>query len=123
MVFTNDLSSAEMNKDAVDSRINEAHISQPSCTALQLALTDLLRSWGIQPFAVAGHSSGEIGAAYAAGILSLDSCMAISYHRGMATLGLKRFPHLKGSMMAVGASKEDIKPILAQLNTNTAKAT
>jgi NADPH:quinone reductase-like Zn-dependent oxidoreductase/malonyl CoA-acyl carrier protein transacylase len=122
MVFTNDLSSAEMNKYAVDSRINEAHISQPSCTALQLALTDLLRSWGIQPFAVAGHSSGEIGAAYAAGILSLDSCMAISYHRGMATLGLKRFPHLKGSMMAVGASKEDIKPILAQLNTNTAKA-
>ena len=111
-----------MNKDATESLINEAHISQPACTALQLALTDLLRSWGISPVAVAGHSSGEIGAAYAAGILSLNSCMAISYHRGMATLGLKKFLHLKGSMMAVGASKEDIEPILAQLNTKTAKA-
>ncbi|KAE9375121.1 BcPKS8, polyketide synthase [Stipitochalara longipes BDJ] len=112
----------EMNKDATESLINEAHISQPACTALQLALTDLLKSWGISPVAVAGHSSGEIGAAYAAGILSLHSCMAISYHRGMTTLGLKKFSHLKGSMMAVGASKEDIEPILAQLNTETAKA-
>jgi NADPH:quinone reductase-like Zn-dependent oxidoreductase len=104
------------------SLINEAHISQPACTALQLALTDLLRSWGVSPVAVAGHSSGEIGAAYAAGLLSLNSCMEISYHRGMATLGLKRFPHLKGSMMAVGASKEDVEPILARLNTKAAKA-
>ncbi|KAN0113308.1 BcPKS8, polyketide synthase [Hyaloscypha variabilis] len=112
----------EMNKDATESLINEAHISQPACTALQLALTDLLRSWGVSPVAVAGHSSGEIGAAYAAGILSLNSCMAISYHRGMATLGLKKFVHLKGSMMAVGASKDDIEPILAQLNAKEAKA-
>ena len=111
-----------MNKDATESLINEAHISQPACTALQLALTDLLRSWGVLPVAVAGHSSGEIGAAYAAGTLSLESCMAISYYRGMVTLGLKNFAHLKGSMMAVGASKEDMEPILAQLNTKKAKA-
>lgn len=111
-----------MNKDAEVSLINEAHISQSACTALQLALTDLLRSWGVSPVAVAGHSSGEIGAAYAAGVLSLNSCMAISYYRGMATLGLKKFPHLKGSMMAVGATKEDVEPILAQLNTKATKA-
>jgi acyl transferase domain-containing protein len=40
----------------------------------------------------------------------------------MATLGLKKFLHLRGSMMAVGASKEDIEPILTQLNTKIAKA-
>ncbi|KUJ09043.1 BcPKS8, polyketide synthase [Mollisia scopiformis] len=108
----------ELNKDADVSLINEAHISQPACTAIQLALTDLLRSWGISPTAVAGHSSGEIGAAYAAGILPLESCLAISYHRGMATKGLKKkHPHLKGSMMAVGATKEEIEPLLAQLKT------
>jgi acyl transferase domain-containing protein len=58
----------ELQKDVATTLINEAHISQPACTAIQLALTDLLQAWGIFPAAVAGHSSGEIGAAYAAGI-------------------------------------------------------
>jgi len=68
------------------------------------------------PTAVTGHSSGAIGAAYAAGILDLDSCMAISYYRGMATVELKKnFPDLKGAMMAVGCSKEEIAPIISEL--------
>jgi hypothetical protein len=42
--------------------------------------------------------------------------MAISYYRGLATKMLKKkFPDLKGSMMAVGGSKEEIEPLLAQL--------
>jgi NADPH:quinone reductase-like Zn-dependent oxidoreductase/malonyl CoA-acyl carrier protein transacylase len=106
----------ELSKDAESSNINDANISQPACTAVQLALTDLLRAWGIYPTAVAGHSSGEISAAYAAGILPLDSCMAISYYRGMVTLDLKnKFPNLKGSMMAVGGSQEEIAPLIKQL--------
>lgn len=44
-------------------RINEPQYSQPACTALQLALVDLMWSFGIQPTAVVGHSSGEIAAA------------------------------------------------------------
>lgn len=43
------------------SRINSPDFSQPLCTALQLALVDLLRTWGVRPKAVVGHSSGEIG--------------------------------------------------------------
>lgn len=80
----------------------------------QLALTDLLRAWGVWPTAVTGHSSGEIAAAYAAGVLPLDSCMAISYFRGVVTVNLK-FPDLKGSMMAVGGSKEEIAPLISEL--------
>ncbi len=34
------------------------------CSALQIALVDLLRRFGIVPKAVVGHSSGEIAAAY-----------------------------------------------------------
>ncbi|QSZ34031.1 hypothetical protein DSL72_005611 [Monilinia vaccinii-corymbosi] len=112
----------ELNKDAASSLVNEAHISQPACTAIQLALTDLLRSWNITPAAVAGHSSGEIGAAYAAGILPLDSCMAIAYYRGLATVGLReKFPDLRGSMMAVGCSKEEIEPLIDQLSAKTVR--
>jgi acyl transferase domain-containing protein len=49
----------ELSRDASNSNVSAAHISQPSCTAIQLALTDLLRTWGVQPVAVVGHSSGE----------------------------------------------------------------
>jgi malonyl CoA-acyl carrier protein transacylase len=38
--------------------------SQPLATAVQIALVDLLASFGITPEVVIGHSSGEIAAAY-----------------------------------------------------------
>jgi acyl transferase domain-containing protein len=52
------------------SRVGEAAISQPLCTALQVALVDVLDAAGIKFSAVVGHSSGEIAAAYCAGYLS-----------------------------------------------------
>ena len=39
------------------------HLSQPLCTALQIALVDLLKDFNIVPSTVVGHSSGEIAAA------------------------------------------------------------
>ncbi|TAQ85426.1 hypothetical protein B7494_g6244 [Chlorociboria aeruginascens] len=108
----------ELSKDSERSIVSEAHISQPACTATQIALTALISSWGIRPVAVAGHSSGEIAAAYAAGILDLESCMAIAYHRGQAIVSLKRqFPHLKGAMLAVGGSPEEIQPMIKLLKS------
>lgn len=44
--------------------------------------------------------------------------MAIAYYRGMVTTLLKKkFPNLRGSMMAVGCSKEEVEPLLAQLTS------
>lgn len=112
----------ELSKDADNSNVSAAHISQPSCTAVQLALVDLLRTWGIQPEAVVGHSSGEIGAAYAAGIISFESAVAISYHRGRLIPILKaKFPSLDGIMMAVGATKEEIQPLIDGLHEKQAR--
>ncbi|GJC81598.1 hybrid PKS-NRPS synthetase ATEG_00325 [Colletotrichum liriopes] len=62
-------------------RINIAALSQPLCTAVQIALIDLLSSLGVSFHTVVGHSSGEIGAAYAAGVLSARDAMLISYYR------------------------------------------
>ena len=45
------------------SRIAEAALSQPLCTAIQIVLVDLLRTARINFTTVVGHSSGEIGAA------------------------------------------------------------
>ncbi len=66
----------ELNRDKGTSRLSIAELSQPGCTAIQLAMVDLLKTWGVRPSAVVGHSSGEIGAAYAAGVLSLEDCAA-----------------------------------------------
>ena len=43
--------------------INKPNYSQPLSTAIQLGLVELLRSFGLVPKAVVGHSSGEIAAA------------------------------------------------------------
>jgi acyl transferase domain-containing protein/NADPH:quinone reductase-like Zn-dependent oxidoreductase len=104
----------ELLKPADVSLINAAHISQPACTALQIALTLLLSSWGIHPAAVVGHSSGEIGCAFAAGIIGLEDAMRIAYYRGQCMLSLKKKAAGKpqGTMMAVGASVESIRPLL-----------
>ena len=88
-------------------------MSQPACNAVQLALTDLLRSWGLQPSAVVGHSSGEIAAAYAAGILTLEQCVRIAYARGQAAQVLADGAALhKGAMMAVPASADRVQSLL-----------
>lgn len=107
----------ELSRDKTTSRVGEAYISQPACVAIQLALTNLLKSWGITPSAVTGHSSGEVGAAYGAGALTLEQAMIVAYERGQAVVKLKaKHPDLKGSMMAVGAGPETLGPLIESLH-------
>jgi acyl transferase domain-containing protein len=85
-------------------RIHEAAISQPACTALQIALVDLLDHIGISFTVVVGHSSGEIAAAYAAGCISAKDAIRIAYYRGMHTK-LAAGPYGEvGGMIATGYS-------------------
>ncbi|KAG6365507.1 hypothetical protein INS49_007118 [Diaporthe citri] len=88
------------------SRITEAALSQPLCTLVQILLVDILRSAGVSFHAVVGHSSGEIGAAYASGLVSARDAILIAYFRGLhAKLAASPFHHAsRGAMMAVGTS-------------------
>lgn len=90
------------------SRINEAVISQPLCTAIQIVLIDLLREANIHLAAVVGHSSGEIAAAYCAGFLTARDAIYIAYYRGLhCRHAASPNGKLNGAMMAVGTSMED----------------
>jgi acyl transferase domain-containing protein/SAM-dependent methyltransferase len=104
----------ELAKDKEHSRIDEAALAQPACTALQVAIVDLLRSWNVQPGRVVGHSSGEIAAAYCAGLLSRESAWRASYFRGLVTG--RQTNETKGSMLAVGLGPEALTPYLDQVH-------
>ena len=105
-----------MYKDTKLSLLQQAHISQPACTAIQLALVQLLHSWGVRPHSVTGHSSGEIAAAFAAGALTFESCLSIAYYRGIVAAKLKdKYPNMKGAMLAVGTSQEHATSMIEEL--------
>ncbi|KAH9222301.1 hypothetical protein DL95DRAFT_508189 [Leptodontidium sp. 2 PMI_412] len=97
----------ELNKSEESSRVNQPEVSHPLCTILQVALVSLLEHWGVSPKAVIGHSSGEIGAAFAAGFLSCADAWKIAYFRGLHSGALPiSHPELFGAMMAVALSEE-----------------
>ena len=90
-----------------ESRISQAAFSQPLCTAVQIALVDLLKVSGVEFHGVVGHSSGEIGAAYAAGILSAKDAILIAYYRGICAKFAGGHNDTKGRMMAAGLDVEE----------------
>ncbi|KAG6037958.1 Type I Iterative PKS [Claviceps citrina] len=98
----------ELLKPKKQSLIGTATLSQPLCTALQIALVDKLHSLGIVPVAVVGHSSGEIAAAYASGALTARQAILVAHHRGAITNLQKR----AGAMAAIGMSWENTERFL-----------
>ena len=82
------------------SKIHDVTRSQPACTAIQVALVQLLYSWDIKPAAVMGHSSGEIAAAFAAGLITSAEAITSAYYRGFV-VGKHE---MDGAMMAAGIS-------------------
>ncbi|CZR58354.1 related to polyketide synthase [Phialocephala subalpina] len=101
----------ELMAPASRSQMSKATISQPLCTVVQIILVDMLRLAGIQFDAVVGHSSGEMGAAYAAGYLSAEDALKIAYYRGIHSTAAASPSGAKGGMMAVGTTLEDAQDL------------
>ncbi|KAI1467743.1 polyketide synthase [Daldinia caldariorum] len=91
-----------------------ATFSQTVCTAIQIAIVNILRCWNINPVAVIGHSSGEIAAAYSAGLISQSQAILTAYFRGYAVDQL----HTMGLMMAVGIDIKTAQNLIQQNGLN-----
>lgn len=97
----------ELLAEGTISSVGLPEIAHPLCTALQVALVDLLASWDVFPTSVTGHSSGEIAAAYSAGILSRQGAWTAAYYRGYVS---SKQLAANGAMMAVGLSASELEP-------------
>ncbi|HLO89367.1 MAG TPA: SDR family NAD(P)-dependent oxidoreductase [Nostocaceae cyanobacterium] len=89
------------------SPLNETAYTQPALFALEYALFQLWRSWGIEPTAVMGHSVGEYVAACVAGVLRLEDGLKLIATRGQLMQNLPG----EGEMVAVLASEAEIQKI------------
>ncbi|KAL8706673.1 MAG: hypothetical protein Q9201_000307 [Fulgogasparrea decipioides] len=103
----------ELLKSKDSSLLGSAYLAQPSCTAVQMALVNLLDSWNIKPVGVVGHSSGEIAAAYAAGAITFETGIQLAYHRGTAAAKLlQEFPGTKGAMLVIAGQESEVDSLL-----------
>ncbi|KQU17724.1 beta-ketoacyl synthase [Methylobacterium sp. Leaf94] len=92
----------------LEERLALTRVSQPLIFAISSASTTALRAHGLKPSYVLGHSVGEIAAAEAAGILSLEQAVKVIFYRSKHQETTRGF----GTMAVLLAPADEIELFL-----------
>ena len=103
------LLSVIFGEEGDSSVLNETAYTQPALFALEYALAEMWRSWGIEPSIVMGHSVGEYVAACVAGVFSLEDGLKLIAARGRLIQDLPQ----EGEMSAIFAGEERVAAAIA----------
>ncbi|GMA78480.1 hypothetical protein GCM10025880_48970 [Methylorubrum aminovorans] len=102
-----------MFSEDLEARLSLTRVSQPLIFAIQSASTAALRAKGLAPRYVLGHSVGEIAAAEAAGILSLEQAVRVIFFRSKHQESTRGF----GTMAVLLGPVEEMEAFLADYPT------
>ncbi|WP_405496404.1 beta-ketoacyl synthase N-terminal-like domain-containing protein [Nocardia sp. NBC_00511] len=100
-------------RSAQENALRRTEFAQPAIGALAAGQFRVLSDFGFQAEGYLGHSFGELTALWASGAMSTDDFFGLARARGAAMTvpeGVEA-----GTMVAVGASREDIEKIIAEL--------
>ncbi len=91
-----------------ETSIEGIDIIQPVLFAMQVALGEMWRSWGIQPDAAVGHSMGEVAAANFAGAITLRDALQVVWWRSHRMKRISGF----GAMAVIELSLDRVEQAL-----------
>ncbi len=95
-------------KKAAIKLINQTQYTQPLLFLFEYAISKLLKSWGITPQAMIGHSLGEYVVACLAGVFSFEDGLNLTASRGRLMQSME-----KGSMLSVAVDINKLHGLLA----------
>ncbi len=100
--------------DAPEEELFDTEVQQPALVATSLALLEAVRSRGIKPDFVVGHSVGEFAAVAASSMVKLEDAIGLVRARGVAMAESAR--HHPGSMAAIlGLDDETVERICRRI--------
>jgi acyl transferase domain-containing protein/NADP-dependent 3-hydroxy acid dehydrogenase YdfG len=95
----------DADRAAQEQQLTDTRWAQPALAAHSLSMLALLRSIGVEPDCMAGHSLGELVALHTAGVMDAETLLRLARHRGEL---LARIDAEPGAMLAVGAGADAV---------------
>ncbi|MBR58675.1 MAG: hypothetical protein CMH54_11735 [Myxococcales bacterium] len=109
-----DIMFGRLDKDLCEKKLRYTVYTQPGVLAMDLALTELVKAYGISPHGVAGHSLGEYGAVAAAGVLDLKDTVRVVTSRAREMANVKIDD--PGKMASIIADAKEVDKLIDEID-------